>query len=182
MPKPSVGDIIRLSDLLPLFDLLDNNTSKGHIGQIIFYSNNISPQNTLICDGSEISRDTYSELFNVIGTIYGEGDSVTTFNLPDLRDQWILCAGTEHETGENIEEGLPNITGVTGGSNGYCYSGGGGAFLGSGPRGYIPQIQAKNPGNCSVLNIDASCSSAVYGASDHVTPKSIVLTPCIIYE
>ena len=181
MPKPSVGDIIRLSDLLPLFDLLDNNTSKGHIGQIIFYSNNISPQNTLICDGSEISRDTYSELFNVIGTIYGEGDSVTTFNLPDLRDQWILCAGTTHETGEKVEEGLPNITGgssaagVTENFAGYGAFRTGpatGVFFGTGGATY-PQHN---------FDFDASRSSAVYGASDHVTPKSMVLTPCIIYE
>ena len=175
MPKPSVGDIIRLSDLLPLFDLLDNNTSKGYIGQIIFYSNNISPQNTLICDGSEISRDTYSELFNIIGTIYGEGDSVTTFNLPDLRDQWILCAGTEHEAGAEVAEGLPNITGEIITISGY----GTGAFLSYGTSAY----------NCSTggqgfyhTNFAASRVSAIYGASTHVTPKSIVLTPCIIYE
>ena len=175
MPRPSVGDIIRLSDLLPLFDLLDNNTSKGYIGQIIFYSNNISPQNTLICDGSEISRDTYSELFNIIGTIYGEGDSVTTFNLPDLRDQWILCAGTEHEAGAEVAEGLPNITGEIIAISGY----GTGAFLSYGTHAYTCP-----PGGQGFYytNFAASRVSAIYGASDHVTPKSIVLTPCIIYE
>ena len=184
MPKPSVGDIIRLSDLLPLFDLLDNNTSKGHIGQIIFYSNNISPQNTLICDGSEISRDTYSELFNVIGTIYGEGDSVTTFNLPDLRDQWILCAGTEHETGEIVEEGLPNITGGTSQAGVTSDFSGYGAFI-SGQNSGRYTFTAGSAGDVypqRAFSFDASRSSAVYGASDHVTPKSIVLTPCIIYE
>ena len=176
MPKPSVGDIIRLSDLLPLFDLLDNNTSKGYIGQIIFYSNNISPQNTLICDGSEISRDTYSELFNIIGTIYGEGDSVTTFNLPDLRDQWIICAGTEHEAGDSVAEGLPNITG----SITSMAANIGGAFS----SGAITlSCENNSAGNTfCVANLDASRSNPIYGASDHVTPKSIVLTPCIIYE
>ena len=39
----------------------------------------------LVCDGSEVSRATYSDLFAVIGTDYGEGDGSTTFNLPDIQ-------------------------------------------------------------------------------------------------
>ena len=39
--------------------------------------------NWLLCDGSAVSRITYSELFSVIGTIYGSGDGLTTFNLPN---------------------------------------------------------------------------------------------------
>lgn len=37
----------------------------------------------LICDGSAVSRVTYSALFQVIGTTYGAGDNSTTFNLPN---------------------------------------------------------------------------------------------------
>ena len=37
-----------------------------------------------VCDGSEISRDQYAELFEVIGTTYGPGNGSTTFNLPNL--------------------------------------------------------------------------------------------------
>ena len=80
---PNIGDIIYLSDLLPLFDLLNHN-SNYIIGQIIAVPFNSAPSRTLICDGSEISRDTYSELFTAIGTIYGEGDGSTTFNIPIL--------------------------------------------------------------------------------------------------
>ena len=42
------------------------------------------PEGYLICDGSEISRITYANLFSVIGIDYGYGDGVTTFNLPKL--------------------------------------------------------------------------------------------------
>ena len=56
------------------------------IGSMIpFGSANNIPTNWKICDGSAISRETYAELFNVIGTSYGEGDGSTTFNLPDKR-------------------------------------------------------------------------------------------------
>lgn len=38
--------------------------------------------NYLACAGAAISRTTYANLFAVIGTDYGVGDGVTTFNLP----------------------------------------------------------------------------------------------------
>ena len=48
----------------------------------------------LECDGSAISRTTYSGLFAVIGTTWGAGDGSTTFNLPDLRGRAPIGAGT----------------------------------------------------------------------------------------
>lgn len=40
------------------------------------------PSGWLLCDGSAISRSTFSSLFSAIGTTYGPGDGFTTFNLP----------------------------------------------------------------------------------------------------
>ena len=54
-------------------------------GSILAWPTNTAPSNWLICDGSAVSRSTYSSLFYVIGTTYGVGDGSTTFNLPDLR-------------------------------------------------------------------------------------------------
>ena len=54
------------------------------VGTIISYSGSDLPENWLLCNGQEISRSDYSNLFNVIGTIYGEGNGSTTFNIPDL--------------------------------------------------------------------------------------------------
>lgn len=47
----------------------------------------------LICDGRSLSRDTYSELFNIIGTTYGS-NSATTFNLPDCRGRVLGGSGS----------------------------------------------------------------------------------------
>ena len=55
------------------------------IGSIIAYGGTELPNNWLICDGSEVSRTAYKDLFDNIGTAYGEGDGSTTFNLPDMR-------------------------------------------------------------------------------------------------
>lgn len=46
-----------------------------------------SPTGYLLCDGSAVSRTTYSNLFNVLSTTYGAGDGSTTFNLPNLQSR-----------------------------------------------------------------------------------------------
>jgi microcystin-dependent protein len=55
------------------------------IGSIIQYAGSTAPSGWLICDGSELNRESYSDLFEVIGTYYGVGNGTTTFNIPDLR-------------------------------------------------------------------------------------------------
>lgn len=68
------------------------------IGSMIpFGSDTNIPSNWRICDGSEVSRDTYADLFNVIGTSYGEGDGETTFNLPNKQGRISVGLDTEQE-------------------------------------------------------------------------------------
>lgn len=43
----------------------------------------------LHCNGAAVSRTTYVKLFAVIGTTFGAGNGTTTFNLPDLRGEFI---------------------------------------------------------------------------------------------
>lgn len=46
-----------------------------------------APDGWLLCDGRAVSRTTYADLFDALGTTYGVGDGSTTFNIPDLRGQ-----------------------------------------------------------------------------------------------
>jgi len=55
----------------------------SHTGMVSPYAGSVAPAGWLICDGSAISRTTYSALFAVIGTTYGAGDGSTTFNIPN---------------------------------------------------------------------------------------------------
>jgi len=59
------------------------------VGVIQAFAGSTSPSGWLECDGSAISRTTYADLFAVIGTTFGAGDGSTTFNLPDLRGEFI---------------------------------------------------------------------------------------------
>jgi len=56
------------------------------IGTILPYGGASAPSGWFLCDGTAVSRTTYSELFAVIGTAFGSGDGSTTFNLPDMRE------------------------------------------------------------------------------------------------
>ena len=60
-------------------------------GNIVPWSTESIPSGFLECDGTAVSRSTYSALFAVVGTTYGIGDGSTTFNIPDLNDK--CCIG-----------------------------------------------------------------------------------------
>ena len=47
------------------------------------------PSGYLECNGNAVSRTTYAALFAVIGTAYGTGNGSSTFNLPDLRGEFV---------------------------------------------------------------------------------------------
>ncbi len=87
-------------------------------GVIKMYGGLVAPTGYFICDGSAVSRTTYSSLFAIIGTTFGAGNGTTTFNLPDLRQRFPLgkaSSGTGNAlgaTGGNIDH---SHTGVTGG-------------------------------------------------------------------
>lgn len=54
------------------------------LGAIMWFCATRPPEGYLVCDGSEVSRQQYAELFRAIGTTYGEGSNGVTFNLPNL--------------------------------------------------------------------------------------------------
>ncbi|MEJ1378184.1 MAG: phage tail protein [Candidatus Sedimenticola sp. (ex Thyasira tokunagai)] len=58
-------------------------------GAVITWGDGALPAGYLECNGTAINRTTYSDLFAVIGTGFGAGDGSTTFNLPDLRGEFI---------------------------------------------------------------------------------------------
>lgn len=63
-------------------------------GSVLAYAGSSAPTGWLICDGSAVSRTTYSDLFTAISTTWGVGDGSTTFNLPDLRAATLRGVGT----------------------------------------------------------------------------------------
>lgn len=72
------------------YEIIENTPYIGEslkVGTILYYSGSDIPEGWKKCNGEAISREVYSELFEVIGTRYGSGDGVNTFNLPDFRER-----------------------------------------------------------------------------------------------
>lgn len=59
------------------------------VGSIVAMATRVVPNGYLECNGNTVSRTVYSDLFSKIGTTFGNGDGSTTFNLPDLRGEFI---------------------------------------------------------------------------------------------
>ena len=72
----------RVSDLEEIVQTAYNQMPAG---AIMAWGGATAPSNWLTCDGSAVSRTTYASLFSAIGTSYGAGDGVSTFNLPNLK-------------------------------------------------------------------------------------------------
>ena len=65
-------------------------SSNGNpVGQIIYVALSSAPTGYLKANGAAVSRTTYAALFAAIGTTFGVGDGSTTFNVPDLRGEFI---------------------------------------------------------------------------------------------
>lgn len=57
--------------------------------QIAYFARNTAPAGWLKANGAAISRTAYADLFAAIGTTFGVGDGFNTFNLPDLRGEFV---------------------------------------------------------------------------------------------
>ena len=71
--------------------LLDASDLLGMVpsGAVLYFSGRTAPAGWLKANGAAVSRTAYAALFAAIGTTYGAGDGRTTFNLPDLRGEFI---------------------------------------------------------------------------------------------
>ncbi|HCA7333183.1 TPA: tail fiber protein [Klebsiella pneumoniae] len=58
-------------------------------GDIKYTARSTAPSGWLKANGEAVSRTIYAALFEAIGTTFGIGDGSTTFNLPDLRGEFI---------------------------------------------------------------------------------------------
>ena len=92
-PTPATGDI-RFNTTLTQFEGY-NGSAWGEIangvpaGSVFTFATTTVPSGYLECNGAAVSRSTYATLFSAISTTWGVGDGSSTFNLPDLRGQFV---------------------------------------------------------------------------------------------
>ena len=72
------------------------------IGTIVPFGGSGAPTMFLLCDGSEVAKATYPELYEVIGDAFGTASDATLFRLPDLRE----CVPVG--VGKNVTKSIAN--------------------------------------------------------------------------
>jgi microcystin-dependent protein len=119
------------------------------IGAILPYSGANAPYGFLLCDGTEVERGKYSDLYDIIGTTYNGSAAlvgVNTFRIPDLRGRFALGR-------DNMDNGItvPNSTG------GYVEGGG----------GSIGRVSGTEPQNVGQSSGASTQTLAVRNLPDH---------------
>lgn len=74
-------------------------------GSLTQYIGPVAPAGWLLCEGQEVSRATYSALWDVLRaggatSPYGNGNGSTTFNVPDLRGRVPVGKGTNNDVND----------------------------------------------------------------------------------
>lgn len=136
-----------------------------HTGTVLWFASATAPDGFLACDGSAISRTTYARLFAVVGATFGAGDGNTTFNIPNLINNFIKGSrspGAKSE-GSYIQE-----------------------YTAEGDRATINQIVYNPISQSSIIvskrDISTSATTTQKSVSNfYVQPPNVTLLPCIKY-
>lgn len=158
--------------------VLDYTESKAvPVGAFMPYAADTPPEGWLKCDGSAVSRTTYSALFAKIGTKYGSGDGSKTFNLPNFINKTFWGGSS---SGTVKAAGLPNITGtISRFKAATVVKTGAFSESTSESEAYIGASQWS--GYLISPSFNASKSNAIYGKSSTVQPPALTTIICIKY-
>jgi phage-related tail fiber protein len=146
------------------------------VGAVNPFAMNVAPTGWLACDGSTVSRTTYSGLFTVVGTTYGSGDGSTTFKVPDLRGEFVRGwddgrgADTGRTFGSAQGDAIRNIEGTLVASKPQAATG---AFTVIGGQG------GGADGGQSTAGKYTFDASTVVPTADENRPRNVALLYCI---
>lgn len=157
-------------------------------GAVMYFAGQTAPTGWLKANGAAVSRTNYAALFAAIGTTYGTGDGRTTFNLPDLRGEFVRG----WDDGRGIDSGralgsaqgdaIRNITGkIDSGKNGalqlFDYIEPTGAF--GVEKSWKQWTSEGNGGNDNIPRAITFDASRVVPTANENRPRNIALLACI---
>ena len=135
-------------------------------GTIVSYAGASVPTGWLLCNGANVSRTTYANLFRAVGAKWGAGDGSTTFALPDSDGRVLQGATDVSKVGKYLEAGLPNITGYI--DLGAWHEASGALYKMAKKRS-----TAFEDDSATTIGFDAGKSTEIYGKSNTVQSPAI---------
>ena len=187
------GDFVSPNDVLSSSGRSINKSIQQDevVGEVAFFARTTPPSGWLKANGAAVSRTTYAALFAAIGTTFGAGDGLTTFNLPDLRGEFLRGL----DDGRNIDRGRrlgtaqgDAIRNITGKLDGSAMGSGNqvleGKMIASGAIGttYQQRQWSGDQGGWGEQSVsfDFDASRVVPTASEN-RPRNVALLACIKY-
>ena len=187
------GDFVSPNDVLSSSGRSINKSIQQDevVGEVAYFARTTPPSGWLKANGAAVSRTTYAALFAAIGTTFGAGDGRTTFNLPDLRGEFIRGL----DDGRNIDRGRrlgtaqgDAIRNITGKLDGSAMGSGNqvleGKMIASGAIGttYQQRQWSGDQGGCGEQSVsfDFDASRVVPTANEN-RPRNVALLACIKY-
>ena len=167
---------------------VDDLTGMIPSGAVMYFAGQTAPTGWLKANGAAVSRTLYAALFQSIGTTYGTGDGRTTFNLPDLRGEFVRG----WDDGRGIDSGrtlgsaqgdaIRNITGkIDSGKNSalqlFDYIETTGAF--GVEKSWKQWTAESNSGNDNIPRAITFDASRVVPTANENRPRNIALLACI---
>jgi microcystin-dependent protein len=135
-------------------------------GAVQYFACQAVPSGWLKADSSAVSRTDYADLFNAIGTTYGKGDGSTTFNLPDLRGEFVRG----YDNGRGVDSGRE-----FGSSQGDAFK----------SHSHAVPVYGYDGSNQAVANDPGKKTGGSYGTlsagGTETRPRNIALLACIKY-
>lgn len=162
--------------------------------EIVFFPSSSAPAGFLKANGAAVSRSTYAALFAVIGTNYGAGDGSSTFNLPDLRGEFLRAwddgRGVDSGRGLNTSQASQNLlhdhpasTGSAGAHNHTMTWNNDGAQLGNNDNSIFGDENRYGTVTMTTSTAGAHSHSVTIGTTggNESRPRNVALLACIKY-
>ncbi|AZO96799.1 hypothetical protein D7D81_16835 [Halocella sp. SP3-1] len=150
------------------------NLATTPTGSVFHFAASSPPPGYLECNGAEISRTTYADLYSVIGTTFGEGDGSTTFNIPDLRGEFIRGYDNGRGVDSGRELGSWQSEELKSHSHGYTR-----AWSGNNNAMWHPNTTAGIATGSD--NLTEGGNAILDTGGSETRPRNVTLLPCIKY-
>lgn len=146
-------------------------------GVVLPYAGTAAPTGFLACDGSAVSRTTFSALFAAVATTWGSGDGSTTFNVPDFRDRSLIGTSpgslsgnrpTARSLGQTLGEETHTL--ILSEAPAHTHSCGGGNFIGD-VQNNQEFVSTGGDTGTTVANTDVQGGG---GAHNNMQPSAVI--------
>jgi microcystin-dependent protein len=167
--RAELGNLVNLSNCPCLSST--NPIDSVPVGTIINFADSTAPLGYLECDGRSLNKSIFVDLFNVIGYTYGGGG--TSFNLPDLRSQFVR--GWDH--GANIDTGRAFGSKQDDAFKSHTHN----LANGNSPIAIALYSGGNSPNGKAFQYYDTGETPIIATGGTETRPKNIALLPCIKY-